>query len=223
MQMWVCLFEHDYADRSGCRNAIHTHWCPLLSTGGPERGMRLPWSVDVCGQQTRSRQRRGAEGGVGVSLTPPLPLGVQELQRRCNTLICLIEKEIQEMEEKEKQHKTPKKRGPKGKVSLLIPQGYLTPTRVPGPHRGYLAPTRGTSPTQGVPRPHRGYLAHTGVPRPHGGTSPTREVPHSHYSGCSVLAVVLQVRVGRGVEGSFAVGSPVSHSSVKPTGCCRSC
>ena len=30
------------------------------------------------------------------------------------------------------------------------------------------------------------------------------------YSGCSLLAVVLQVRVGLGVEGSSAVGSPAS-------------
>ena len=81
--------------------------------------------------------------GVGVSLTPPLYLGVQELQRRCNTLICLIEKEIQEMEEKEKQHKTPKKRGPKGKVSLLTLK-------------------RCTSPSQGAPHPHRVHLTLTG-------------------------------------------------------------
>jgi SWI/SNF-related matrix-associated actin-dependent regulator of chromatin subfamily A member 5 len=39
-----------------------------------------------------------------------------ELQRRCNTLICLIEKEVQELQEKEKHQKTPKKRGPKGKL-----------------------------------------------------------------------------------------------------------
>lgn len=40
----------------------------------------------------------------------------QELQRRCNTLITLIEKENQELEEEEKKQR---KRGPKLKVFLL--------------------------------------------------------------------------------------------------------
>lgn len=39
----------------------------------------------------------------------------QELQRRCNTLITLIERENMELEEKEKAEK--KKRGPKPSVS----------------------------------------------------------------------------------------------------------
>ena len=39
----------------------------------------------------------------------------QELQRRCNTLITLIEKENQELEEEEKKQR---KRGPKVKVQL---------------------------------------------------------------------------------------------------------
>ena len=38
---------------------------------------------------------------------------VKELQRRCNTLITLIEKENQELEEEEKKQR---KRGPKVKV-----------------------------------------------------------------------------------------------------------
>ena len=38
----------------------------------------------------------------------------QELQRRCNTLITLIEKEVQELEEEEE--KKQRKRGPKLKV-----------------------------------------------------------------------------------------------------------
>lgn len=43
-------------------------------------------------------------------------LCVQELQRRCNTLITLIERENMELEEREKAEK--KKRGPKtGSVS----------------------------------------------------------------------------------------------------------
>ena len=41
----------------------------------------------------------------------------QELQRRCNTLITLIEKENQELEEEEKKQR---KRGPKVKVQQLI-------------------------------------------------------------------------------------------------------
>lgn len=40
---------------------------------------------------------------------------MQELQRRCNTLITLIERENMELEEKEKAEK--KKRGPKPSVS----------------------------------------------------------------------------------------------------------
>lgn len=40
----------------------------------------------------------------------------QELQRRCNTLITLIERENMELEEKEKAEK--KKRGPKPSVSI---------------------------------------------------------------------------------------------------------
>ena len=68
----------------------------------------------------------------GCISCPSLLFCVQELQRRCNTLICLIEKEIQEMEEKEKQHKTPKKRGPKGKVGLI---GHTSPSLgTPHPH-----------------------------------------------------------------------------------------
>ena len=43
----------------------------------------------------------------------------QELQRRCNTLITLIEKENQELEEEEKKHR---KRGPKVKVQQLSVQ-----------------------------------------------------------------------------------------------------
>ena len=42
---------------------------------------------------------------------------MKEIQRRCNTLICLVEKEVQEMEEKERQEK--RKRGPKLKVYYL--------------------------------------------------------------------------------------------------------
>jgi SWI/SNF-related matrix-associated actin-dependent regulator of chromatin subfamily A member 5 len=41
---------------------------------------------------------------------------MQELQRRCNTLITLIERENMELEEKEKAEK--KKRGPKPSVSI---------------------------------------------------------------------------------------------------------
>ena len=41
----------------------------------------------------------------------------QELQRRCNTLITLIEKENQELEEEEKKQR---KRGPKVKVQLVV-------------------------------------------------------------------------------------------------------
>ena len=49
-----------------------------------------------------------------VTLTLP-----QELQRRCNTLITLIEKENQELEEEEKKQR---KRGPK--VKVCFPQGH---------------------------------------------------------------------------------------------------
>lgn len=41
-----------------------------------------------------------------------------ELQRRCNTLITLIEREVQEWEEKEKVDK--KKRGPKASIGSKI-------------------------------------------------------------------------------------------------------
>lgn len=41
---------------------------------------------------------------------------IQELQRRCNTLITLIERENMELEEKEKAEK--KKRGPKPLVRV---------------------------------------------------------------------------------------------------------
>ena len=54
---------------------------------------------------------------------PPLSLSLslsQELQRRCNTLITLIEKEVQELEEEEE--KKQRKRGPKLKVK---PQHYF--------------------------------------------------------------------------------------------------
>ncbi len=43
---------------------------------------------------------------------------MQELQRRCNTLITLIEKEIQEIEEEEEEKKQ-RKRGPKLKVQSI--------------------------------------------------------------------------------------------------------
>ena len=45
----------------------------------------------------------------------PCKFITQELQRRCNTLITLIERENMEVEEKEKAEK--KKRGPKPSVS----------------------------------------------------------------------------------------------------------
>ena len=44
-------------------------------------------------------------------------VSLQELQRRCNTLITLIEKEVQELEEEEE--KKQRKRGPKLKVILI--------------------------------------------------------------------------------------------------------
>lgn len=48
---------------------------------------------------------------------------MQELQRRCNTLITLIERENMELEEKEKAEK--KKRGPKPSVSIYKYVKYI--------------------------------------------------------------------------------------------------
>ena len=63
-----------------------------------------------------------------------------ELQRRCNTLICLIEKEIQEMQEKAKQHKTPKKRGPRGKFHpVTVQKGATAGTKRKGSDVGLAA------------------------------------------------------------------------------------
>ena len=55
-----------------------------------------------------------------LSPSPPSLSLSQELQRRCNTLITLIEKEVQELEEEEE--KKQRKRGPKLKVK---PQHYF--------------------------------------------------------------------------------------------------
>ena len=58
---------------------------------------------------------------LSLSLSSPPSLSFsQELQRRCNTLITLIEKEVQELEEEEE--KKQRKRGPKLKVK---PQHYF--------------------------------------------------------------------------------------------------
>ena len=57
---------------------------------------------------------------LSLSLSSPSLSFSQELQRRCNTLITLIEKEVQELEEEEE--KKQRKRGPKLKVK---PQHYF--------------------------------------------------------------------------------------------------
>lgn len=54
--------------------------------------------------------------GKNICLPYKFMFTIQELQRRCNTLITLIERENMELEEKEKAEK--KKRGPKPSVSI---------------------------------------------------------------------------------------------------------
>lgn len=51
-----------------------------------------------------------------MSVVPYLLLFPQELQRRCNTLITLIEREMVELEEKEKAEKKKRGRGATPKV-----------------------------------------------------------------------------------------------------------
>lgn len=63
-----------------------------------------------------------------TSLPCKFMFATQELQRRCNTLITLIERENMELEEKEKAEK--KKRGPKPSVSIhkgisIRPEGLM--------------------------------------------------------------------------------------------------
>ena len=76
------------------------------------------------------------------------------------------------MEEKEKQHKTPKKRGPKGKVGLTLTRVTSPPQGTPHPHKRHLTPTRDTSPSQETPHPHKGtspsqgHLTLTRAPHP---------------------------------------------------------
>ena len=74
----------------------------------------------VCDQNQTANTFSSSLLSPSSSPLSPLPFLLKELQRRCNTLITLIEKENQELEEEEKKQR---KRGPKVKVGLTVATG----------------------------------------------------------------------------------------------------